>query len=94
MREEWERLLYRVTHLDGCNLLLTLFRLLALAERQKVASVAAHELPEVPELSQREVVTKQNGHPVDLCTLPPSFCLCRRARIQRNGLALSLPSLG
>ena len=27
-------------------------------------SVAAHQLPEVPELSQWEVVTTQNGHPV------------------------------
>ena len=31
---------------------------------QKVAAVAAHQLLEVSEPNQREVVTTQNGHPV------------------------------
>ena len=34
---------------------------------QSVATVAAHHLPELSEPSQREVFTKQMGHPVDEC---------------------------
>ena len=29
-----------------------------------MATVAAHQLPEVPEPSQWEIVTTQNGHPI------------------------------
>ena len=59
--------LCRVTHLDGYNLLLTYFRHLTWAVGQFVATVAAHQLQELPQLwsMQREVVTIQMGHPVD-----------------------------
>ena len=54
--------MYRVTILDGKNLLLTCIWDVLLG--QWAATEAAHQLPEVLELSQQEVFSDQNGHPV------------------------------
>ena len=68
------RCAYRVTHLDCYNLPLTSFHHLAWAVGQLEATVAAHQLPELPKPKSTEVVTIQMGQPCR-AHQPPFFLI-------------------
>ena len=64
----------------------------AILPRQKVATVAAHLLPKLSELSQREVLSDQMGHPVEeeqnailSCSLAAKEVFIESAEIDSGG---------
>ena len=74
------RCAYRVTHLDGYNLPLTSFHHLAWAVGQLEATVAAHQLPELPKPKSTGGCHHPDGSP------------CTHSELQ--GLSMTPPSIG